>query len=163
MTLSKGDQLPDATLGKLGAEGPEMVSVASLTKGKKVVLFGLPGAFTGTCTTAHLPSFMRTADKFRAKGVDHMVCLSVNDVFVMKAWADATGAEKAGIEMLCDGMAEFTKAAGMDFTAPPVGLVNRCKRFSAYVVDGKVEILNVEDDNGVCEISAGETLLEQIG
>jgi len=106
---------------------------------------------------------MRTADKFRAKGVDHVVCLSVNDIFVMKAWADATGAEKAGIEMLCDGTAEFTKAAGMDFTAPPVGLVDRCKRFSAYVVDGKVEILNVEADNGVCEISAGETLLEQIG
>ena len=162
MTISKGDALPDATLAKLGAKGPESVSMSSLTKGKKVVLFGLPGAFTGTCTTAHLPSFMRTADKFRAKGVDHVICLAVNDIFVMKAWADATGADKAGIEMLSDGMSEFTKAAGMDFTAPPVGLVDRCKRFSAYVVDGKIMQLNVEAENGVCEISAGETLLDQI-
>jgi cytochrome c peroxidase len=162
MTISVGDQLPDANLGKIGEAGPEMVSLSERTKDKNIVIFGLPGAFTRTCSAAHLPSFMRTTNAFKAKGVDHVICLSVNDPFVMKAWDDAAGASAAGVEMLADGSAEFTKAAGLDFTVPALGFINRCKRFSAYVENGEIKVLNFETATGTCNITAGETLLEQI-
>lgn len=162
MTISQGDTLPDATLYQMGAEGPEAVALSSLTKGRKVVIFALPGAYTGTCTTAHVPSFIRTRDQFAAKGVDDVICISVNDPFVMGAWGDSTGATHAGIKMLGDSAAEFTKAIGMDFTAPPAGLIDRSKRFSMLVDDGVVAILNEEGSPGECEISAGETLLDQM-
>jgi len=162
MTISQGDTLPDATLYQMGAEGPEAVALSSLTKGRKVVIFALPGAYTGTCTTAHVPSFIRTRDQFAAKGVDDVICISVNDPFVMGAWGDSTGATHAGIKMLGDSAAEFTKAIGMDFTAPPAGLIDRSKRFSMLVDDGVVTILNEEGSPGECEISAGETLLDQM-
>ena len=160
--IKTGDTLPDATFQKLGADGPEGVKVSDLTKGRKVVLFGLPGAFTGTCTTAHVPSFIRTADQFKAKGVDEIVCVSVNDVFVMKAWGESTGAAAAGITMLGDAASEFTKAIGLDFDAPPAGLYGRSKRYSMYIEDGVVKNLNLEESPGVCDLSGGETLLEQI-
>ena len=162
MTISQGDTLPDATLYQMGAEGPETVALSSLTKGRKVVIFALPGAYTGTCTTAHVPSFIRTRDQFAAKGVDDVICISVNDPFVMGAWGDSTGAADAGIKMLGDSAAEFTKAIGMDFNAPPAGLIDRSKRFSMLVDDGVVKILNEESNPGECEISAGETLLDQM-
>mgnify|MGYP003675944645 FL=1 len=138
------------------------VALSSLTKGRKVVIFALPGAYTGTCTTAHVPSFIRTRDQFAAKGVDDVICISVNDPFVMGAWGESTGATHAGIKMLGDSAAEFTKAIGMDFTAPPAGLIDRSKRFSMLVDDGVVTILNEEGSPGECEISAGETLLDQM-
>jgi len=119
MTLSVGDTLPNADLYRMGAEGPESVSLDSLTKGRKVVIFGLPGAYTGTCTTAHVPSFIRTKGDFDAKGVDEIICLSVNDPFVMDAWGASTGGAEAGVTFLGDPASEFTKAAGMDFDAPP--------------------------------------------
>jgi cytochrome c peroxidase len=162
MTIKPGDTLPDATFSKIGAKGPEMVSLSDLSQGKKLVLFGLPGAFTRTCSAAHLPSFIRTADALRAKGVDHIVCVSVNDPFVMKAWDDASGAAEAGIELLADGDAAFTKAIGMAFSAPQIGFIDRSKRYSAYIENGVVKVLNPEPEGGGCEISAGETLLEQI-
>lgn len=162
MSISVGKKLPDTTLVRMGAEGPESVALSSLTGGRKVVIFGLPGAFTGTCTSAHLPSFMRTRDALAAKGVDEVICLSVNDPFVMQAWSDSTGAAEAGITMLCDPAAELTKAIGLDFSAPPVGLIDRSKRYAMLVEDGEVKILNVEDNPGVCEASAGETLLDQM-
>ena len=162
MTISQGVTLPDATLYQMGAEGPEAVALSSLTKGRKVVIFALPGAYTGTCTTAHVPSFIRTRDQFAAKGVDDVICISVNDPFVMGAWGESTGATHAGIKMLGDSAAEFTKAIGMDFTAPPAGLIDRSKRFSMLVDDGVVTILNEEGSPGECEISAGETLLDQM-
>jgi glutaredoxin/glutathione-dependent peroxiredoxin len=160
--IKAGDKLPSATFQKMGANGPEAVTVEALTKGRKVVIFGLPGAYTGTCSTAHVPSFIRTAKGFAAKGVDEIVCLSVNDVFVMKAWGEATGATAAGINMLGDGTSEFTKALGMVFDAPAVGLMGRSKRYSMYVVDGVVKQFNPEVDTGVCDLSGGEALLEQI-
>lgn len=162
MPIQTGDTLPDATLMTLGANGPESVSLADKLKGRKVVIFGLPGAYTGTCSTAHVPSFMRTKDAFAAKGVDEVICVSVNDPFVMGAWAEATGADKAGLTFLGDSQSEFTKAIGMDFSAPPVGLIDRSKRYSMYVDDGVVKVLNEEGNPGECEISAGETLLDQI-
>mgnify|MGYP003472280473 FL=1 len=126
------------------------------------MIFGLPGAFTGTCTTAHVPSFIRTKAEFDAKGVDEVICLTVNDPFVVKAWTDATGAEKAGIVTLADAESAFTSAIGMELSAAAVGFVNRSKRYSLYAEDGVVKVLNIEVARGACEISAGETLLAQL-
>jgi len=162
MTIATGDKLPEATLVKMGPDGPEQVTLSSLLSGRKVVIFALPGAYTGTCTTAHVPSFMRTRDGFANKGVDEVICLSVNDPFVMGAWGEATGANSAGITMLGDPAAEFTKAVGMDFTAPPVGLIDRSKRYAMLVEDGTVSVLHVEENPGVCETSGGEALLAAI-
>jgi peroxiredoxin len=162
MATSPGDTLSEATLYRMGADGPESVTLSSLTKGRKVVIFGLPGAFTGTCTTAHVPSFMRTRDQFAANGVDEVICISVNDPFVMSAWGDSTGATAAGVMMLGDSTAEFTKSISMEFSAPLVGLIDRSKRFSMLVDNGVVTILNEEGSPGECEISAGETLLGQM-
>lgn len=162
MTIKTGDRLPDATVIVNGAEGPEQVQIADLTAGKTVVIFGLPGAYTGTCTNAHVPSFVRTKDQFAEKGVDAILCVAVNDPFVMGEWGKSTGAAAAGIRMLADPAAEFTKALGMEFTAPPVGLYDRSKRYAMLVEDGTVKLLNAEDNPGACEISAGETLLGQM-
>ena len=157
MTIATGDTLPDATLLLMGDDGPTSVSMKEKVTGRKVVIFGLPGAYTGTCTTAHVPSFIRTAEAFKAKGVDEIICLSVNDPFVMKSWSDDTGAGAAGITMLGDAESEFTKAIGMNFSAGPVGFVDRSKRYAMLVEDGVVSILNPEASPGECEISAGGT------
>jgi peroxiredoxin len=159
MAIKTGDKLPKATLLKLGAEGPEPVELATLIEGRKVVIFGLPGAFTGTCTSAHVPSFIRTRAALKDKGVDEVICVSVNDPFVMDAWDKATGAGAGGITMLADADASFTRAIGMDFSAPPVGLIGRSSRYAMLVEDGTVTILNLEEGPGICEVSAGETLL----
>lgn len=159
MTISVGDKLPEGNLMQMGANGPETVTLSSRVKGRKVVIFGLPGAYTGTCTTAHVPSFMRTADQFAAKGVDEILCVSVNDPFVMGAWGESTGASAAGIAMLGDADASLTKALGLAFSAPPVGLIDRSKRYALYAEDGVVKVLHVEESPGVCEASGGEALL----
>lgn len=162
MALGPGDNLPEATLLHMGAEGPEGVNIADRVKGKKVVIFALPGAFTGTCTTAHVPSFIRTRDQFAEKGVDEIICVSVNDPFVMSAWADSTGAKDAGLTMLGDPASEFTQAMGMDFDAPPVGFVKRSKRYAMVVEDGKITALQGDDNPGTCDLSGGEALLEKV-
>ncbi len=162
MTISQGDTLPDATLVQMGAEGPEQVQLADKVKGRKVVVFAVPGAFTPTCHSAHVPSFVRTKDQFDAKGVDEVICISCNDPFVMKAWGEATGATEAGITMLADASSEFTRAIGMDFDAAPAGLVGRSKRYAMLVEDGKVVLWQPEDNPGVCEVSGGEALLENM-
>ena len=159
MTITTGDTLPDATLVQMGAEGPAPVKLADKVKGRKVVIFAVPGAFTPTCHSAHVPSFMRTKDQFDAKGVDEIICVSCNDPFVMKAWGEATGATEAGITMLADAQSEFTKAIGMDFDAPPAGLVARSKRYAMLVEDGKVTLFQPEESPGTCDVSAGEGLL----
>lgn len=162
MTISIGDSLPDATLSRLGDNGPEAVSLADKTAGRKVVIFAVPGAYTPTCSSAHVPSFIRTKDQFAAKGVDEIICLSVNDPFVMKAWGDVTGASDAGITMLADSDSSFTTAIGMNFDAPPAGLHARSVRYAMLVEDGKVTVLNAESAPGTCELSAGEGLLESM-
>lgn len=144
---------------KVGAEGPEPVGVESLTKGRKVILFGLPGAFTSTCSSAHLPSFMRNMDAFKEKGVDEVICLSVNDPFVMDAWDKNTQAAEAGVTLLADPSGALTVAMGLEFSVPEIGFVNRSKRYAALLEDGVVKVLNVEESPGTCEISAGETML----
>lgn len=162
MTIAVGTKLPEASLGRVGEKGPEAVTLSELSRDKKLVIFGLPGAFTRTCSKTHLPSFIRTADAFRAKGIDHIVCFSVNDVFVMKAWDEASGAAAAGIELYADGNASLTKALGLDFSTPAIGFIDRCKRFSAYVENGEVKVLHFETQAGVCDLTAGETLLAEI-
>jgi cytochrome c peroxidase len=162
MVISVGDRLPEADLVRLGDAGPEQVSIDALTKGRKVVIFAVPGAFTPTCHSAHVPSFMRTKDAFAAKGVDEVVCISVNDPFVMKAWSEATGAAEAGISMLADGTSAFTAAMGLSFDAPPVGLMARSKRYALMAEDGVVKVLHLEESPGTCEISGGEALLAAI-
>ncbi|WP_439522538.1 peroxiredoxin [Marivita sp.] len=162
MTIAPGDTLPAATLVKMGAEGPEPVDLAAHAKGKTLVVFAVPGAFTPTCHSAHVPSFIRTKDQFMAKGVDEIVCVSVNDPFVMKAWGDSTGAAEAGITMLGDAESAFTRAVGMEFTAPPAGLISRSRRYAMLVEDGVVTRLHVEESPGTCEISGGEALLAEL-
>ena len=162
MPLQQGQTLPDATVLVMGENGPRQINLSDRLKGRKVVLFGLPGAYTGTCTTAHVPSFIRTAQSFAEKGVDEIICLAVNDPFVMSAWGDATGAASAGITMVADVEAEFTKAVGMEFSAPAVGFIDRSKRYAMLVEDGVVSILNEETNGGTCDISGGETLLAQL-
>ncbi|MAU47904.1 MAG: peroxiredoxin [Yangia sp.] len=160
MAISKGDTLPGATLVQMGENGPEQVTLEDKLSGRKVVIFAVPGAFTPTCHSAHVPSFIRTKDQFAGKGVDEIICVSVNDPFVMKAWGEATGATEAGITMLGDPESAFTKAIGMDFTAPPAGLMARSKRYAMLVENGTVTLLHAEASPGECEISAGESLLE---
>ncbi len=162
MTISVGDKLPDAMLVKMGEEGPESISVSSLTEGRNVVIFAVPGAYTGVCTTTHVPSFIRTKDEFKERGVEEIICVSVNDPFVMQEWGATTGASDSGIVMAGDPAGEFTKALGMEFSAPPAGLIDRSKRYAMLVMDGEVKVLNVEESPGVCETSAGEGLLDDM-
>ena len=161
MSVEVGTRLPEAQLAKMGEKGPEIVALSERLKGRKVVVFALPGAYTGTCSTAHVPSFIRTADQFRAKGVEAILCISVNDPFVLKAWGEATGATEAGIEMLGDADGSMTRALGMEFSAPQIGLFGRSNRYAAVVEDGVVTHANV-DKPGECNISTGEALLESL-
>ncbi|MGO4914342.1 peroxiredoxin [Pseudogemmobacter sp. W21_MBD1_M6] len=161
MTISIGDTLPDADMSVMGENGPEIVKLSDKLAGRKVVVFGLPGAFTGPCSTIHIPSFIRTAEQFKAKGVEEIICIAVNDPFVLKAWGEATGATAAGITLLGDADASFTKALGMEFTAKPIGLVDRSNRYAAVIENGVVTAVNV-DEPGVCDVSTGEQLLAAI-
>lgn len=162
MTITEGKTLPGASLLRIGASGPEAVDLGARLKGRKVVIFGLPGAFTGTCTSAHVPSFIRTKAGFDAKGVDEIICIAVNDPFVMKAWGEATGATAAGITLLGDADGGFTRAIGMAFSNPAVGFADRSKRYALYAEDGVVRVLHLEVNPGVCETSGGEAMLAAI-
>lgn len=162
MAISVGDKLPGATVLQMGANGPESVDLAARLSGRNVVIFGLPGAYTGTCTSAHVPSFMRVMDKLKAKGVDEVICLSVNDPFVMKAWGDSTGGAAAGITFLGDADASFTKAVGLAFSVPAIGFHDRSKRYALQAVDGVVKVLHAEENAGQCDISGGEAMLAAI-
>ena len=159
MTISTGDRLPEATLLRIGDNGPEQVAISDLTKGRKLAIFAVPGAFTPTCHMAHVPSFIRTKDGFAEKGVDEIVCIAVNDPFVMKAWGEATGATEAGITMLSDADGSFSAALGVAFDAPPAGLHGRSQRYAMAVEDGVVTVFHPETGPGTCEVSGGEALL----
>jgi cytochrome c peroxidase len=125
------------------------------------VLFAVPGAFTPTCDSAHLPSFVRTRQAFAAKGIDEILCISVNDAHVMKLWGETSGATAAGITLLADADAAFTRSIGMNFSNPAVGFHDRSRRYAMFVEDGVVTILHL-DRPGVCEVSTGEALLEEL-
>ena len=162
MTISVGDKLPAATLMTLGAEGPAPVALAEKLAGRKVVIFAVPGAYTPTCSSAHVPSFIRQKDALASKGIDEIICVSVNDPFVMQAWGDATGATGEGISMLSDATGAFTAEIGMDFDALPVGFSGRSKRYALMAEDGVVKVLHAEENPGTCEISGGEAMVDAL-
>ncbi len=162
MTISTGDRLPSATFLERRDGVTSEVTTESIFAGRRVALFAVPGAFTPTCHSAHVPSFIRTADAFRAKGVDDIACVAVNDPFVLEAWGEATGATEAGIRMLSDASATFTKAMGLAFDAPGAGFVSRSQRYALLAEDGVVRVLNLETSRGECEISGGEALLAAV-
>jgi peroxiredoxin len=158
MAINVGDRLPEATLRRFAGGGMQTVSVTDLTKGKKVVLFAVPGAFTPTCSEKHLPGFVQHAADFAQKGIDKIVCLAVNDPFVMSAWEKANKAD-GRIEFLSDGNGELTKAMGLDFDASAVGLGTRSRRYAMLVEDGVVKILLIEDVPSQAEKSSAAALL----
>jgi peroxiredoxin len=155
MSIKVGDKVPEGVFSVMGAEGPAQLSTAELFSGKKVVLFAVPGAFTPTCSIAHLPGFVVQYDEIIAKGVDKVACLSVNDVFVMDAWGKSANAEN--IQMLADGNGTFASALGLEMDASGFGMGVRSKRFAMIVNNGVVELLNV--DEGKFEGSSAEAVL----
>ncbi len=160
MTIQVGDTIPSATLNIMTADGPSAITTDDIFKGKTVALFGLPGAFTPTCSAQHLPGFVANADALNAKGVDSIVCLAVNDVFVMGAWGkDQNVGDK--VTLVADGSAQFTKAAGLELDLTERGLGLRCQRFSMVVDDGVVKSLNI-DPAGSFEATSAEKILEQL-
>lgn len=159
MSISKGDALPNVTLVKPTENGPEQVQSADYFAGKKVALFAVPGAFTPTCSAKHLPGFVEKAEELKAKGVDEIVCTSVNDPFVMGAWQKADGS--SDITFLADGNGDFAKAIGLTMDGSGFGLGTRSQRYSMIVDDGKVAELNVEAP-GDFSVSSAEHLLGQL-
>jgi glutaredoxin/glutathione-dependent peroxiredoxin len=159
MTISVGDKLPDVTLVKATAEGPQQVSAAEFFAGKKVALFSVPGAFTPTCSAKHLPGFVEKAADLKAKGVDEIVGTAVNDAFVMSAWNASAGS--SDITMLADGNADFVEALGLTMDASGFGMGKRGQRFSMVVNDGVVEQLNVEAP-GDFQVSSADYMLGQL-
>lgn len=160
MTIQVGDRIPSVTLKRLGDNGMEEVSTNDVFKGKKVVMFAVPGAFTPTCSAKHLPGFVDSAGKLKEKGVDDIVCLSVNDPFVMKAWADSAGAGDK-VTMLPDGNGEFTRALGLEMDGTGFGLGKRSQRFALVAEDGKVTKVAVEQA-GAFDVSSAESVLKDL-
>lgn len=160
MTIQVGDKVPEGTLIQMTENGPAPVSTDALFSGKKVVLFSVPGAFTPTCSAQHLPGFIQNADALRAKGVDTIACMAVNDAFVMGAWGDDQGAGD-NVLMLADGNGTYSSALGLDFDASGFGMGTRGQRFSLIVDDGTVTHLNVEEP-GAFQVSSAEHALSQL-
>lgn len=160
MTISVGDKMPEGTLTHMGSNGPEPVSTQDLFDGKKVILFSVPGAFTPTCSRQHLPGFVDHADAIKAKGVDTIACIAVNDVFVMDAWGKSASAD-GKVQMLADGNGDYTRALGLSLDASGFGMGERGQRFSIIVNDGVVDQLNVEA-GGEFKVSSAEAALEQL-
>lgn len=156
-----GDSLPDVRFVRMGQSGPEEVSLTEKAKGRRIIIVAVPGAFTPTCDSKHLPSFVRTKPEFDAKGIDEIICVSVNDAHVMRLWGETTGATAAGITLLADGDSSFTRAMGMTYTKPEVGFYDRSKRYALVAEDGVITHLQVEKP-GECAISTGEALLAVI-
>jgi len=161
MAIKVGDRLPEAKFRVMTAEGPGWKTTDEVFKGKKVVLFAVPGAFTPTCHKNHLPGFVTNAQAIKAKGVDTIAVTAVNDGFVMDAWKKASGAE-GKIEFLADGNGDFAKAIDMTLDASANDLGLRSKRYAMLVEDGVVKKLNIEDAPGKAEISSAEALLKQM-
>jgi glutaredoxin/glutathione-dependent peroxiredoxin len=160
MTIQVGDKIPDGTLTAMGPDGPAPLTIGEIFAGKKVVLFAVPGAFTPTCSAKHLPGFVQNADAIKARGVDTIACLSVNDAFVMGAWAkDQNVADK--VLMLADGAAALTKSMDTVLDLTERGLGIRSCRYSMVVDDGVVSRINLED-GGAFEVSNAETILTQL-
>lgn len=159
MTIKTGDRIPDTKLVKAGAEGPEQISAADFFKGRRVAVFAVPGAFTPTCSARHLPGFIERANELKEKGIDEIACTSVNDAFVMGAWAKANNAD--AVTMLADGNAEFAKATGLEMDGSAYGMGTRSQRYAMIVNDGVVEQIHVEQP-GEFSVSSADHLLEKL-
>ncbi|MFQ5534847.1 MAG: peroxiredoxin [Sphingomonadales bacterium] len=160
MAIQVGDDIPDCTVSHMTADGPVSITTKDLFWGRKVVLFALPGAFTPTCSARHLPGFIQNADAIKARGVDMIVCLSVNDAFVMGAWGRDQEAGDA-VLMVADGNGGFTRAVGLELDVTGFGMGKRSQRYSMIIEDGVVRALNVEAP-GAFEVSSAETVLRQL-
>jgi len=156
MAIQVGDKVPACTMKTMGAEGPADISADDIFAGKKVLLFAVPGAFTPGCSMTHLPGYVVNADKIKAAGVDTIVCMAVNDAFVMDAWGKAQNAEE--LLMLADGNGEFTAALGLELDGSGFGLGHRSQRFAMLVDDGTITQLNVEPGAGV-DVSSAENMM----
>jgi peroxiredoxin len=160
MTIKVGDRIPSAKLRHMTAEGPKEITTDEIFKGKKVVLFAVPGAFTPTCSAKHLPGFVQNAQAIKGKGVDTIACIAVNDAFVMGAWGKSQSTE-GKIEMLADGNGTFTKELGLEMDGSGFGLGTRSKRYAMVVDDGVVKQLNVENP-GAFEVSSAEAVMKAL-
>ena len=160
MTIKIGDKLPKVEFATMTGDGQQKISTDTIFAGRKVVLFAVPGAFTPTCSMNHLPGFVQHIADIKAKGVDQVACVSVNDVHVMNAWGKSSGAD-GKILMLADGNGDFARAVGLEFDLTQAGMGKRSKRYSMIVDNGVVKALNVEDKPGV-NVSGADTILEQL-
>lgn len=160
MAIQVGDKLPDVTLHTMTGEGPKPITTDEIFAGKKVVLFAVPGAFTPGCSNTHMPGYVVHADDIKAKGVDTVACVSVNDAFVMGAWGKSQNAEH--LLLLADGSGNFTKAIGMDLDASGFGMGTRSKRYAMVVEDGVVKVLNTEPDGTGVNESTAENILKAL-
>lgn len=160
MTIKAGDRVPEGKFTVMGDDGPETLTSEQLFSGKKVVLFSVPGAFTPTCSAKHLPGFVENSDALKAKGIDTIACMAVNDAFVMSAWGKSASAD-GKVVMLADGNGEYTRALGLEMDASKFGMGQRGQRFSMIVEDGVVKQLNVEPP-GAFGVSSAETALDQL-
>lgn len=161
MKIKVGDRIPEGKFRAMGPEGPVWKTTDEVFKGKKVALFAVPGAFTGTCHKMHMPSITLNANAMKAKGVDSIAVTAVNDAFVLQAWKKETDPKDA-VEFLADGNGDFAKAIGLDLDLGAGGMGTRSKRYSMLVEDGVVKQLNVEEKPGTVEVSGGENLLSQL-
>ena len=159
MAIFTGGRLPDATVFEVGPDGHKSVSLQDKLRGRKVVFFAVAGAFADICNLSHLPGYMRNMEAFTAKGIDEVICLSVNDPLVMKAWGKATGAFSAGVTLLADADSSFTTSAGMAFNFPDDGMIARSKRYAMVVDNGLVLNLQEEIHAGMCEVSTATAIL----
>ena len=161
MTIKAGDQIPDVTLTRMGANGPEPIQTGDYFKGRKVMLFSVPGAFTPTCHKTHLPGFVRHAEAIKAKGVAAIAVVAVNDIFALDAWLEATSA-KGKIDGLADGSAVFAKTTGTELDLVDKGLGVRGKRYAALVDDGVVKWIDIEDNSSCATVSSAEAALDRL-
>lgn len=161
MSISVGDRIPAASLKQVGPEGTQDVSTPDFFAGRKIVLFGVPGAFTPTCSNNHLPGFAENSEAMQSRGADEVAVVAVNDHFVMQAWAGFTGAQDR-LTFLADGNGEFTRALGLEADLSGGGLGCRSKRYSMIVEDGTITAVNVEDNPGEAEASSAARILEQL-
>ncbi len=161
MTIKNGDKIPSVKLKRLGAGGMEEIDFAQYLAGKKAVVFAVPGAFTPTCSQKHLPSYVNNAEKIKAKGVDEIICIAVNDPFVMKHWGESAGAS-GKVTMIPDGNAELTRALGLDMDGSGYGLGTRSKRYSMVVDNGVVKDLQVEEKAGEMNVSGGDACMTRL-
>ncbi len=160
MTIQIGDTLPKLTLVKATENGPEPVDSEEYFRGRRIALFAVPGAFTPTCSARHLPSYVDKAEQLKAKGVDEIACISVNDPFVMRAWGESSGAGEK-VTMLADGNGEFARAVGLEMDGTKFGMGKRSQRYSMIVNDGRVEQVNVEEP-GAFSVSGADYMLERL-